>query len=771
MIENKFLISVIFFFILISCTSPQEKTEAVSIIPKPVFINETEGVFVLDNKIALQTAPLFKGNSEYLSTFLKKGGIDIQKNGSRSKKIILRESEEIHKEGYAISIQADTIILSASHDAGMFYAFQTFRQLLPACFENGSCDQKQIQLRSLEIRDEPQFSYRGMHLDVGRHFFKVEEIKKYLDLMALLKMNTFHWHLTEDQGWRIEIKKYPKLTEIGSYRKETLLGHYNEQPQQFDNKRYGGFYSQEEVKEIVAYAAKLKITVIPEIEMPGHSQAAIAAYPELGCTGKQVEVATKWGVFDEIYCPTEYTFTFLENVLDEVMALFPSEYIHIGGDEAPKLRWKNCNYCQELIKKENLKDEHGLQSYFIKRIERYLNERGRKIIGWDEILEGGLAPNATVMSWRGIEGGIEAAKQKHKVVMTPTSHSYFDYYQSIREDEPLAIGGYLPLEKVYRYNPVPDELDNDEQSYIWGAQGNVWTEYMPDFKKVEYMVFPRAIALSEVVWSNPGAGGISDADYKDFLFRLAHFQDRLDKLDVHYAKHLYDIDGALKSNRNTPLYELKTQLDTHTIRYTLNPDDLNEKSKVYMTAIPLIEDTNITAAVFDGELRIGNVFKVKFHKHKAVGKSITINDMPHEAYNAGGIEALVNGISGSNLRFGDKEWLGFVGDQEYIKILIDFRTEQYLDEVSLRFFNAPGQWIHAPLNLSFELLDSNKDVIYKIDKVKEVSKEKLIPFSAKLEHKKARFLAINIKNYGIIPEGKQGATNPAWTFIDEIVVK
>jgi hexosaminidase len=368
-----------------------------------------------------------------------------------------------------------------------------------------------------------------MHLDVGRHFFSVDFIKKYINLMAMLKMNTFHWHLTEDQGWRIEIKKYPKLQEIAAFRDETLIGHYSDKPHQFDGKKYGGFYTQEEIKEVVKYASARQITIIPEIEMPGHSQAAIAAYPELGCTGEQVKVATKWGVFEEIYCPKETTFKFLEDVIDEVSNLFPGKYIHIGGDEAPKIRWENCEHCQNLIKKEGLKDEHELQSYFIARMEKYINSKGKQIIGWDEILEGGLAPNATVMSWRGTNGAIEAAKQKHTVILTPQSHCYFDHYQSENKNEPLAIGGFLPLEKVYNFNPIPDELTTEEHQYVLGAQGNVWTEYMQTSENVEYMVFPRAIALSEVLWSAK-----EHRNYTDFIYRLEYFNKILDARNVNH---------------------------------------------------------------------------------------------------------------------------------------------------------------------------------------------------------------------------------------------
>ena len=425
-----------------------------------------------------------------------------------------------------------SIEISSKNVKGAFWAVQSLRQLFPPCYENGSCGDVKVGLQAIDIEDAPQFKYRGLHLDVGRHMFPVDFIKKYIDVMALMKMNTFHWHLTEDQGWRIEIKKYPKLMSHAAYRNETLIGHARNKPNKFDGVRYGGFYTQEDVKEVVKYATERGITIIPEIELPGHSQAAVSAYPELGCTGEQIEVATKWGVFEDIYCTKETTFEFLENVLDEVMALFPSKYMHIGGDEAPKDRWKQCAYCQSVIKKEGLKDEHELQSYFVSRIEKYLNSKGRQIIGWDEILEGGLAPNATVMSWRGTKGAIEAAKQHHNVILTPGSHCYFDHYQADSKTEPLAIGGYLPLEKVYSFNPIPKELTDDEATYVLGTQGNVWTEYMETSDYVEYMAFPRAMALAEVAWVN-----VENKDYQDFLKRLSTLKKRLDIMGVNYSKH------------------------------------------------------------------------------------------------------------------------------------------------------------------------------------------------------------------------------------------
>lgn len=505
--------------------------------------------------------------------------------------------------------------------------------------------------------------------------------------------------------------------------------------------------------------------------MPGHSQAAIAAYPELGCTGKQIKTATKWGVFEDIYCTKESTFKFLEDVIDEVVELFPGKYIHIGGDEAPKSRWKECAHCQKLIKKENLKDEHGLQSYFITRMEKYINSKGKQIIGWDEVLEGGLAPNATVMSWRGTAGAVEAAKQKHNVILTPNSHCYFDHYQSDHENEPLAIGGFLPLEKVYRFDPIPEELNEDEAKYVLGAQGNVWTEYMQTPEKVEYMAFPRAIALAEVVWSVP-----ENKNYADFVNRLAHFNKRLDLLNVHYANHLYEIKGKLLNNNAQLTYQLENATDNK-ILYSLDglqPSYLN--SLTYKNPIKITSSTTIKAAIFNtDEKQLGSVFEQKLDLHKAVGKKISLSVQPNKGYNAGGKQALINGISGNNERYGDKEWLGFSGDD--VEITIDFNKPTKINSISTRFYNGNEQWIYAPktLNLILTLEDgsliSSKKMITKKDSLLvnfDVNLSQLYPKNNIL---KTKTLKLIIPNYGIIPEGKQGAGHKAWTFIDEIIVE
>jgi len=750
---KKILLALVFMSFLFNCKEEDKLTKDVLIIPQPLEQTLSKGEFILNSSTGIDYDENFKISAEFLKVFIEEGSnIKLQSNNM----ISFIKDESLADEGYALEILPESIIIKAKTDQGAFYAVQSLRQLLPPEFEDGTVEENEIAIPSVTIKDKPQFSYRGMHLDVGRHMFSVDFIKKYIDALGMLKMNTFHWHLTEDQGWRIEIKKYPKLQEIAAFRNETLIGHYSDQPHQFDDKKYGGYYTQDEVKEIVAYAQSRFVTVIPEIELPGHSQAAIAAYPELGCTGEQVEVATKWGVFEDIYCPKEETFAFLEDVLDEVLALFPSEYIHIGGDEAPKTRWSNCEHCQALIKKEGLKGEHELQSYFISKIEKYLNSKGRQIIGWDEILEGGLAPNATVMSWRGINGAIEAAKQHHNVIMTPTSHCYFDYYQSENENEPIAIGGFLPLEKVYSFNPIPEELNEQEAKYVLGAQGNIWTEYMKTSEHVEYMAFPRVLAMSEVVWSKQ-----ENKNYPDFVKRVENFHKRLDALNINYANHLYEIEGELISDESGLSYRLQTLTEGKTIRFTLDGSEPTVYSEAYTKPIPITESVSIKASVFNLEEKLGNTFSQDINLHKAVGKTITINKEPHKSYPGGGAKGLVNGILGSDSRYGDKEWLGFWGDD--IEITIDLGEETEINSIETRFYNSNGQWIYAPTEIEFEFENKTKHL-----KITE-SKDNLVNIALDVKVT-TKIITLKIANYGTIPEGKQGGGNKAWTFIDEIII-
>lgn len=555
------------------------QAQNVSIVPKPSSIQVQSGNgFAITNRVGV-AASGFPSETPLTSYVVQQiqaqTGIRIGQTANRSTELIelMLNTAKINlgQEGYTLKSSETGVQIEAATESGLFYGIQSLLQLLPS-----TPGGERPVVPAVQIFDRPRFAYRGMHLDVGRHFMPVSFIKKYIDLIALHKMNTFHWHLTEDQGWRIEIKKYPKLTEVASWRDETVIGHAAGS-EVYDGKRYGGFYTQEQIKEVVAYAQSRYVTIIPEIEMPGHSQAAIAAYPELGCTGKKIKPMTTWGVSKDVFCPSEVTFSFLEDVLTEVMALFPSKYIHIGGDEVPKDHWKAHAGAQALIQKEGLKDEHELQSYFIRRIERFLNAKGRSLIGWDEILEGGLSPNATVMSWRGVEGGIAAAKEGHDAIMTPGSHCYFDHYQGDKVAEELMIGGMTTLEKVYGYEPIPSDLTPEEAKHILGAQGNVWTEYLKTPERVEYAALPRMSALAEVLWTP-----VNQRNWSDFLGRMqAHFR-RLDAKDVQY--HIPMVHGLGKdrvSETGREILTLTSLLQNAEIRYTVDGSEPTIASTLY----------------------------------------------------------------------------------------------------------------------------------------------------------------------------------------------
>lgn len=530
----------------------------ISIVPQPELVTEgKKGGYTINSRTRIAVGhPSLQPSADFLNSYLEqyyhfkiptgKGG------GGGIVQLELQQTPPTKIGAYTLTCSGNGIIIRSSNPEGVFYGIQSLIQLLPvpdAGERRTHSDNISLMVPYVTIKDEPRFAYRGMHVDVARHFFPVPLIKQYIDYLALHKMNYFHWHLSDDQGWRIEIKKYPRLTTVGGYRNGTIVGHYPGTGS--DNTPYGGFYIQEEIREVVAYAAKRYITIIPEIEMPGHASAAIAAYPELSCfpdsatvipgpasiAGNQKskkKVQETWGVFEDVFCPSEYTFHFLEDVMDEVMALFPSRYIHIGGDECPKDAWKKSAFCQSLMKKEGLKDEHQLQSYFISRMEKYLNSKGRQIIGWDEILEGGLAPNATVMSWQGETGGIAAAKLDHDVIMTPGGYVYFDHSQT-KGDDSLTIGGYTTVQKVYSYEPVPKALDKSKGNHILGAQANLWTEYITNPRKVEYQIFPRMSALSEVLWSTP-----NKRSWEDFRPRLLTQLKRYQLWGTFYSTALFD---------------------------------------------------------------------------------------------------------------------------------------------------------------------------------------------------------------------------------------
>ncbi len=530
--------TIILILFINICSHAFAQQASVKIIPEPVSVVQHSGSVTLTGDVALVARTDDQQNiAMLLQDFLKSKNIKshiTKTTPARGSRIAFSfvKNESFEGDGYQLTTNEEGVAIDAHNATGLFYGMQSLFQLFSS---NGKTD-----LPLVTIIDQPRFNWRGLHLDVGRHFFPVTFIKKYIDAMSHYKLNTFHWHLTEDQGWRIEIKKYPKLQEIAAFRKETVVGKSNtrtrNEPHQYDGIRHGGYYTQDEVKEVVAYAAQRYVTVVPEIEMPGHALAALAAYPYLGCTGGPYEVATTWGIFDDVYCAgKETTFQFLQDVLDEVIPLFPGKYIHVGGDECPKTKWEKCPYCNERMKNEKLRDTHALQSYFIQRMEQYINGKGKQIVGWDEILEGGLAPNATVMSWRGEEGGIAAAQQDHDVIMTPSKWLYLDYYQDTSRMEPLAIGGFVPVSKIYSYEPVSSQLAPDQQKYILGTQANVWTEYIPNEKHVEYMVYPRAIALSEIAWSPK-----EKRNYEKFIERLKSNRWLLDFWGINYAKHVFE---------------------------------------------------------------------------------------------------------------------------------------------------------------------------------------------------------------------------------------
>lgn len=506
-----------------------------SIIPQPQSVEVMNGKFILSPKTVILVGNDEEENSiNFFNHYLNQHyGFRLKQAKKATANFIklttptfVRQPD--NEEAYTLQINTRSITIQGDGKAGTFYGIQTLIQLLPTQKNKNNS----YAIGNIKIIDAPRFRYRGLHLDCSRHFFSIDYIKKYIDFIALHKLNTFHWHLTDDQGWRLQIKKYPKLTEVGSVRKGTIIGRYPGTG--FDSTVYGGFYTQQQAKEIVAYAAARYITVIPEIELPGHSMSALAAYPQLGTEPeKGYTVSTTWGIndkFNNVLTPTDYTFNFYHDVLDEVMQIFPSTYIHIGGDECSKIWWKQSNYVQQFMKDNNIKDEHALQSYFIQRIEKYINSKGRKMMGWDEILEGGLAPNATVMSWRGEKGGIEAAKQKHNVVMTPGGWCYFDHKQTEKEDS-VTIGGYTTTQKVYTYEPIPKELNGEEQAYVLGAQANVWTEYMNNTQKVEYMLFPRLSALAEVLWTAK-----DKKDWSSFEQRLKQQYNRYDLWKINAYK-------------------------------------------------------------------------------------------------------------------------------------------------------------------------------------------------------------------------------------------
>ena len=602
--------------LLAACSSTEQAPQVISVIPQPSFCQQEEGVFSIDRNTPVYvdfTDPALLRTIGFLNERLQKAaGFSLQiiqddplRHGQEKGVFVLDAG--LKKEAYNLNVSPGRLLIEYGDGAGLFYAIQTVFQLLPdAIFAETRQKGVKWEVPCCYIEDAPAFPYRGMHLDCCLHFYDIDFLKKYIDVMALHKVNRFHWHLTEDQGWRLEIKKYPLLTEKGQWRKETVVGSLHSGV--YDGTPYGGYYTQEQVRDLVKYAAERYVTIIPEIELPGHALAAIACYPELSCgLEDHYETATKWGIFKQVYCPKEETFKFLEDVFDEVFELFPSELIHIGGDECPKASWKKCPHCQALIKREGLKDEYELQSWFIRRMEKYINSKGRRIIGWDEILEGGLAPNAGVMSWLGEEGGIKAAQQHHEVVMAPYPKYYLDYWQADPESEPLAMGGPTLLRTMYEYNPVPEILSPEERRYIIGVEGCVWTEYMPTPERVEYMAWPRMCAIAEAGWSSAAK------DWDAFTRRLEKHLGRLDRLDVGYCKAFFDpyID-LRKDTEYSKVAVISVDAPDAEIRYTLDGSDPAAESTLYTIPFAINRQQTVTAAAFRDGKRIGNIKYKKF---------------------------------------------------------------------------------------------------------------------------------------------------------------
>ncbi|WP_266367060.1 glycoside hydrolase family 20 protein [Tellurirhabdus rosea] len=661
-------------------------------------------------------------------------------------------------EGYVLNVSPDRVVIEAETPKGYFYGVQTALQLLPAeIFSRSTSATTAWTMPACDILDRPRYGYRGLMLDAGRYFMPVSFVKKFIDLIALHKMNTFHWHLTEDQGWRIEIKKYPKLTQIGSKRRETLVGHLSENyPQKFDGQEYGGFYTQEQIKDVVRYAAARHVTIIPEIELPGHATAALAAYPELSCDPtKPYQVATSWGVKDDIFCPTEPTFTFLQNVLTEVMALFPGKYIHIGGDEVPKTAWKKSPAAQDLMKKLKLKNEDELQSYFIRRIGQFVASKGKAIIGWDEILEGGLAPNAAVMSWRGTKGGIEAARQKHNVIMTPSEFVYLDYYQGNPAQEPLAIGGYLPIEKVYSFEPTPAELTPEQQKYILGVQGNVWTEYISTPQQAEYMAFPRAVAIAEIGWIPQGP-----RNFEDFAVRLKEHQKRLGYLNVNYSKKLNDIRAVTQFTQDDQLQvRLDKQDSDSKIYYTLNGKTPTTSSLEYFAPIALKKTTTIKAIS-----TAGATFEETFYIHRAKGKPYTYTGEapgsdPQRTKLTDGQVAQSPRNSGDFVRVSAQD----------LEVVIDLGEVRPVTKVSANFLKRIPARDFPPSSVEISLSqDGNtyKDAIAQPVQYPLEGTWGILPVIADFKTARARYVRLRAKNAGPAPDGR--ATTVA---VDEVVVE
>ncbi len=722
--------------LLIGLFYGQSLAQTCPILPTPAVYQTTNGQFISSGALVIDPSGITPDLSAAIKDYsLWANGIQVTPL-VQNPMVQFKKLSNVKQDSYSINI-AEKITISYSSDASCFYAWVSLLQL-------SSQQDGQLVFPKCFVKDYPTFQWRGLHLDVSRHFFTVEEVKRFIDLMAYYKFNTLHWHLTDDQGWRIEIKKYPLLTEVGAWRDSTLENHYTTQPRTYHQTRYGGFYTQEEVKEIVQYAGARYINVVPEIEMPGHARAALAAYPQYSCTGQAQGVEGLWGIFDDIFCAKEESILFLQDILTEILPLFPSEYIHVGGDEAPKTRWKKCPNCQAVIKEKGLHDEHELQSYFIGRMDAFLTQNGKKLIGWDEILEGGLSPNATVMSWRGYEGGKAAAAQGHYVVMCPGSHCYFDHYQGRGSDEPLAIGGYTPLDRVYDFNPIPADMGVADAAYVLGAQGNLWTEYIPDMAQLEYMTYPRAIALSTALWSE------TKPTYDEFLSILVQFHfPFLNKQNVNFSK------AALKP-------------ELQTLRGKNGGIEIQKKPAkgvlAYQEVLATIPAAKKKTKTIELQVEQGSSLapkKLEIIQHKALGAQIEFQTPPSPKYDNGSL-TIVDGQLGAR-PWNGHEWLGFNTDSVSFDLI--FEKPIKVKEIRIHTLHDPNSWIWAAqtYKISLNKFGCGSGI------ADGYSTAEIIQIKVSDKHVKQ----IHVTIYGIskIPSGQPGAGNTPWLFLDEIEIR
>jgi hexosaminidase len=776
------LLALSLSFIFLSCSQQKVEQSDINIIPRPVSFEKGNGNFILnaETKIVFPDDKSVKQVADILiSKIAISTGFQLTRgNEFDSKNVIVLNLSNCMKEdgaeSYRLMVTEDIVSISAYKSNGLFYGIQTLLQLLPIEIYSSQKITTEIKwdIPACRITDEPRFAWRGMHLDVSRHFFPKEFIKRYIDLIAIHKMNIFHWHLTDDNGWRIEIKKYPLLTDVSAWRvnrEDMSWRKATAPPKPGEKADLGGFYTQDDIREIVQYAAERQIEIIPEIEMPGHTSEVFAAYPDLSCARKKlyVQPGNYWPNTDIFCAGNEEVFTFIENVLDEVAELFPSKYIHIGGDEADKTEWRKCSKCQKRIKDENLEDENELQSWFIKRIEKYLISKNKQMIGWDEILEGGLAPEATVMSWRGVQGGIEAAQQGHDVVMSPGTHCYFDHYQADPDFEPLAIGGFTTLKKVYSFDPIPAELNSDQAKHILGGQGNVWTEYISTPEHAEYMAVPRMSALAEVLWSPK-----KDMDWDSFRKRMLTQYKRFDLMDVNYSKGSWkvDIQPAQQNDGGFSIVLESEQLQP--IHYTLDGSDPTPESPVYETPLKINATTTIKAGIFmDGELKEKISEKI-ISMHKALGKKGILKENPSERYFAKGAASLTDGLTGSK-NFRDGYWMGFKGKDMDFEIDLGESTE--ITSISEKFYQRGASWVFLPKEVVFAILDDEKNILAEKILVPRASlnhEGKIVEvFEANFEKVKGRYVQVTAKSIITCPAWHDGAGDECWIFTDEVIVE